>query len=43
MGRKSKKQLEDEKYLTKSGRYRVQQAYYDEEGRRRVKSFTADS
>lgn len=43
MARKSKKQLEDEKYLTKSGRYRVQQAYYDEEGRRRVKSFTADS
>ena len=43
MARKSKKQLEDEKHLTKSGRYRVQQAYYDDEGNRRVKSFTADT
>lgn len=41
MGKKSKK--DQEKYLTKSGRYRVQVAYYDDDGRRRVRSFTADT
>lgn len=39
MGKSKKK----EKGLTSSGRYRAQAAYYDDQGRRRVKSFTADS
>lgn len=33
----------NEKGLTRSGRFRAQAAYYDETGRRRVKSFTADT
>lgn len=39
MGKSKKK----EKGLTNSGRYRAQAAYYDDQGRRRVKSFTADT
>lgn len=39
MGKSKKK----EKGLTNSGRYRAQAAYYDDMGKRRVKSFTADT
>lgn len=43
MPRKKKEETNNKKGLTASGRYRVQVAYYDDDGVRRVKSFTADT